>query len=232
MLFKLPFLLISLFLFTACGPSLHDVVPDIKLTDAFKQNKDQIHSFRGMATAFFSLQDKKGSAELLVVSQTPDHLRVETGNSFGIPLSVLTIYQGNLTYYVIPEENYYVGQTAQGVSKRVLPLALNEKDLLDILFFHQKVYEKFKKNKDYTLEFYELKEDERLHLIYPKAFKLTQVKTHEYVEVHWDEFDLNPHAFSKDHFYIEKQPQSHRIHLKPTQRLTPLFKGDDEGKEE
>jgi len=227
--FRMTFIIwVSCLLFIACGPSLQEVVKETELSPAFKHNQEKIHSFRGVARVFFSFGKKKGSVEVLVVSEKPDHLRMETGNFFGVPLSVLTIYQGKVTYYVIPEEKYYVGEAKEQVTQQFLPFELTEENIFGLIYFSQKTYDFFKHHKRFQLDFYEVKEKEELKLFYPRGFKLTDKKTKDTVEWRWDAYDLNPPKFSSMHFKIEKPAQARWIDLRGAHKTSPIFKGEEE----
>lgn len=215
-----------LFFHISCGLSLHDVVSEVKLAEAFKYNAGKIRSFRGMGRAYFSLQEKEGAVDIVAISEKPDRMRIEVGGLLGIPLSVLVTSRQKLTYYAIPEEKYYVGRTQENISRHVLPLGLTEKDLLGFLLFDEKAIQKLKGKKQYKLEIFELTKDEETRgLYYPEGFKVTDIRTKDTLQVVWEEFDINPPAFSKIHFVLKKPPQAMLISF--GSKTTPLFPTDN-----
>ncbi len=211
----------------ACGPSLHDIIPEPDLLEKLQHNQEKITSFRGMGRASFSLQGQKGSVEILVVAQKPDQLRVETSHFLGYPLTTLTIHKGKLIYYVESYERYYVGKTGDPAAQKFLPFGLQEKDFLNILLFSKSAYEKFKNHSKYQLSFLDIQEDEKQKLFYPRGFRLSAKKDQEYVEIGWNQFDLNPQKFSARLFELEKPPQARRIELSSSQKVIPIFKGEE-----
>lgn len=214
--------------YIGCGPLLHDVIPEADLLQKFRHNQEKIASFRGMGRASFSLQGQKGSVEILVVAQKPEQLRVETSHFLGYPLTTLTIHGDKLIYYVEAYERYYVGKTGDPSAQKFLPFGLKEKDFLNILLFSKVTYDKFKNHPKYRLSFLDIQEDEKQKLFYPKGFRMTNTKTKEYVEMGWDSFDLNAQKFPPRLFELEKPPQARRIELSSSQKVVPIFKGEDE----
>ncbi|MBI2645737.1 MAG: hypothetical protein HYW85_01675 [Deltaproteobacteria bacterium] len=217
------------FLFcVGCGPSLHDIIPEADLAQKFRHNQEKIVAFRGLGRAAFSLQGQKGTVEVLVVAQKPDQLRVETSHFLGYPLTTLTIHKNKLIYYVEAYERYYVGKTGDPSAQKFLPFGLKEKDFLNILLFSKSVYEKFKKHPKYQLSFLDIEEDEKQKLFYPKGFRMTNKETQEYVEIGWHSFDLNAQKFPARLFELAQPPQSRRVELSSSQKVIPIFKGEDE----
>ena len=217
------------FLFCAgCGPLLHDVIPEADLLQKFRHNQEKIASFRGMGRASFSLQGQKGSVEVLVVAQKPEQLRVETSHFLGYPLTTLTIHKDKLIYYVEAYERYYVGKTGDPSAQKFLPFGLKEKDFLALLLFSKSAYEKFKAHPTYHLSFLDIQEDEKQKLFYPKGFRMTNKETQEYVEIGWDQFDLNAQKFPDRLFEFKKPPQAMRVELSSSKKVTPIFKGGDD----
>lgn len=211
--------------FISCS-SLHNVVSETKLSEALEKNQGKIRSFRGMGKASFSVNKQEGSVEILAIAEKSGRLRIETGTFFNIPLSILTVYEDKLSYYAISEEKYYVGKTSEDNMKYLLPLELTEKDLLGFLFFDKTTIDRFKQNKQYQLEFFELKKNEKQNLYYPEGLKITHVKNGDFLLLSWDEFDLNPSPFSKIHFQFKKPPQAMSIPLSSLRKV-PLFKAQD-----
>ncbi|MBI3018801.1 MAG: hypothetical protein HYY61_02795 [Deltaproteobacteria bacterium] len=219
------------FLFlVGCRASLHDVIPEADLLQKFRHNQEKIASFRGMGSASFSLQGQKGSVEVLVVAQKPEQLRVETSHFLGYPLTTLTIHKNKLIYYVEAYERYYVGKTGDPSAQKFLPFGLKEKDFLAILLFSKSAHEKFKNHPKYRLSFLDIQEEEKQKLFYPKGFRMTNKETQEYVEIGWDSFDLNAQKFPARLFELEKPPQALRVELSSSQKVIPIFKGEDEAK--
>ncbi len=212
----------------SCGPLLHDVISESDLLQKFRHNQEKIVSFRGLGRAAFSLQDQKGSVEILVVAQKPEQLRVETSHFTGYPLTTLTIHQDKLIYYVEAYERYYVGKTGSPAAQKFLPFGLKEKDFLALLLFSKSVYEKYKNHPKYQISFLDIQEDEKQKLFYPKGFRMTNKETQEYVEIGWDSFDLNAQKFPVRLFEFAQPPQSRRVELSSSQKVTPIFKGDEE----
>ena len=122
-----------------------------------------------------------------------------------------------------------MGKTGDPAAQKFLPFGLKEKDFLDILLFSKKVHEKFKEDATYQLSFLDIQEDEKQKLFYPKGFRMTNKKTQEYVEIGWDQFDLNVQKLPDRLFEFPKPPQARHIELSSSQKVTPIFKGEDEG---
>jgi len=217
--------LLILWFVTACA-SLSNVVPDTVVLEKLAMNKEGIHSMRGMGNIYFRLNNKKGSVDTVLLASKKGNLRLETGNHFGVPLMAMTIQNKKLSYYVIPEEKLYVGDAAE-LSTRVLPLGITEKDLPGLLFFSKETYLRFKKRAGYKIEFFEIELDTRSKMFYPKGFKITDVKTEEYIAVSWDAFDINPAPFSEALFQIKPGSQV-RVYEWKGGKLTPAFQGFDE----
>lgn len=210
-----------LFVFTlliyGCASVPKHVISEVKLQEALKQNADKIVSFRGGGTFSMKFGTKEGSVEALVLAETPGKVRIETGSFLGFPISVLTMRQGKLSYYQIPQEKFYVGKSSM-ISK-VLPFEIKEKDFFGLLFFKKEIFENFKQHPLLKLTVYEMRKDEKHDLFYPGGFKIEDRKTHDFLEVTWEEFDLNPLDISKEHFFLEKPPQAERVALSVATRL-------------
>ncbi len=219
----------SVFLFLlnlSCASMLKTVVSEGEVLEKLELNQNKITSFRGGATVDFSLNQKKGSVEVIVVAKNSGEIRLETGNFFGVPLTVLAIKQGKLSYYNISEEKIYVGE-AKNLSTVILPLRLSDHDLLGLLLFSKQTVLKLKKDPHFTLEFLGFKKDDEKNAFYPTALKLTNQKSKDFLEVSWEGYDFNPQNLSDELFQIKKPPQARIIYWKEGQ-TTPLLQGQEE----
>ena len=217
------------FLCLSCAPTLQGVVSDADVLEKLSYNNEKIQSFRGMGKAYFSLKEGKGSLELIVVAKKPGDLRIETGNFFGVPLSVITTRENKMQYYDIPYEKFYEGKLDSRFLRAILPLNLNQKDLLGLLFFSQKTYEKMKASQKYRLEFIGIQKREKDRFYYPRELRLTNTHTEEFIHMGWEEFDLNPKALKPDLFWVQKPAYATRIEIGGASRANPLFQGQPEG---
>ncbi len=221
------FLLITLLL-VGCATSPRQMISDVKVDDALKHNVDKIFSFRGGGKFLIKVGDQEGSVEALILAEKPGSVRLETGNFLGFPVSVLTMYRGQLTYYQIAHEKFYVGKSH--LISKILPFEIEEKDFLGLLFFQKKTVDRFKNHPTLKLSIHELRKDEKLNLYYPGGFKIKHKKKGDYVEVMWEEFDLNVPPFSKELFHLDPPAQADRIVLKSATRLQGVM--EDTSQEE
>ncbi len=222
------FLLFFVVFLSHCAPALHNIISDTEVLAKLSHNGEKISSFRGMGRVSFMLNHKQGAVEVLMAADKKGNLRIETGNFFGVPLSAMTIENQRLAYYVIPEEKFYVGEPSQKIIPSVLPLGIEERDLRGLIFFSKKTVEGFKKKKSFKLDIFKCRYDEKQNLFYPTGFRLTDKKTGEYLQINWEEYDLNPPAFPVKIFRLERPPQARLIVWESTGKHSPLLKGYDE----
>lgn len=221
------FLLLTSLFFTQCAPSFRDVISDEEVTEKLTHNAERIGSFRGMGRISFKLDQKEGTVELLIVADKKGNLRIETGNFLGVPLSAMTIQNRKLAYYVIPEEKFYVGEPSEKIVSSILPLQIEESDLRGLIFFSKNVVQGLKKRKPFKLEIFKCREDEKQNLFYPTGFRLTNEKREEYLEINWEEYDLNPPPFPEKIFKLEKPSQARLIPWGTAKQYSPMLKGYD-----
>lgn len=211
-----------------CAPSLQNIISDTEVFEKLNHNAEKISSFRGMARVSFMLDQKKGVVEALVVADKKGNLRIETGNFFGVPLSAMTVQNHKLRYYVISEEKFYVGEPSEEIVSAVLPLGIGESDLRGLLFFSNETIQGFKKRRPFRLDIFKCRHEEKQNLFFPSGFRLTNEKTEEYVQLNWEEYDLNPPPFPGRVFQLKKPPQARLIVWGTTRRYSPVLKGYDE----
>jgi len=224
-----PFYVLYLFLlFIHCAPSLQNIIQEAEVLEKLEHNAERISSFRGMGRVSFTLDQRNGVAEALIVADKKGNLRIETGNFFGVPLSAMTIQNHKLRYYVIPEEKFYVGEPSEKIVSSVLPLGIEESDLRGLLFFSKKTILDFKKRKPFKLDIFKCRHDEKQNLFFPSGFRLTNEKTGEYVQINWEEYDLNPPSFPSKVFQLEKPSQARLIVWGTVPKYSPILQGYEE----
>lgn len=222
------FLLLFSFFLSHCAPTLQNIISDSEVFAKLNHNGEKISSFRGMGRVSFRLGQKQGAVEVLIAADKKGNLRIETGNFFGAPLSAMTIQNQKLAYYVIPEERFYVGEPSEKIVSSVLPLQIEERDLRGLVFFSKETVEGFKKKKSFKLDIFKCRYEEKQDLFYPTGFRLTDEKTGEYLQIKWEEYDLNPPPFPVKIFRLERPPQARLIVWGSTGKHSPLLKGYDE----
>lgn len=214
--------------FSQCAPSLQNIIEEAEVFEKLEHNAERISAFRGMGRVAFTLNQKNGVVEALMVADKKGNLRIETGNFFGVPLSAMTIRNHRLRYYVIPEEKFYVGEPSEKIVSSVLPLGIDEDDLRGLLFFSKKTVVSFKKRKPFKLDIFKCRHDEKQNLFFPSGFRLTNEKTGEYLQINWEEYDLNPPPFPPKVFQLERPPQAKLIVWETVPKYSPILQGYDE----
>ncbi|MEK7790011.1 MAG: hypothetical protein AAB309_00110 [Deltaproteobacteria bacterium] len=222
------FLLFFLIFLPHCAPALHNIISNAEVLAKLNHNGEKISSFRGMGRVSFRLSQKEGAVEVLIVADKKGNLRLETGNFFGVPLSAMTIQNQKLAYYVISEEKFYIGEPSEKIVSSVLPLQIEERDLRGLIFFSKETVEGFKKKKSFKLDIFKCRYEEKQNLFYPIGFRLTDEKTGEYLQINWEEYDLNPSPFPAKIFRLERPPQARLMVWGTTEKHSPLLKGYDE----
>lgn len=206
---------------TTLGP----LISQEELLEKLLLNQNKIHSFRGVAHVDFQLSGQKGSMEAVVIAEKEGDIRVETGNFFGVPLSVLTISKDKLMYYVMSEEKIYIGKASQ-MAQDILPLHITDQELLGLLLFSRSTVEKFMKHARLKVDFFSLVFQKDQKIYYPEAIKLTNTARDEYLEIRWEAYDINPSQLSKEHFSIDI-PSQVRVYSWSRKKGMPLLQGYD-----